>query len=157
MMPPSPFPTLLGIMYFRYSDQTTKFVNSWLHELDVKPDYWDQDAFNVMTRSGWDPSKKVRLTRAASLGAGARQRGAKWSPHEVHIHSIAPAVYSFIPITRGFFSVTMTRCTSASYLSPSSAGATRTISRSCTRYKKWSPMRFTAHFSTGPTLGSGTG
>ena len=46
-------------MYFRYNAQTMTFVNAWLHELDLNPKYWDQEAFNVMARSGWDPGKKV--------------------------------------------------------------------------------------------------
>ena len=52
-------PMNIGIMYFRWSSGTVKFVDTWLDLILKKPDLWDQLAFNDLARAGWDPYLKV--------------------------------------------------------------------------------------------------
>ncbi|GIL68302.1 hypothetical protein Vafri_21586 [Volvox africanus] len=52
-------PMNIGLMFFRYSDRTVNFVDSWLNAINADPKYWDQNAFNDLARQGWDPVSKV--------------------------------------------------------------------------------------------------
>ncbi|GIL81772.1 hypothetical protein Vretifemale_10771 [Volvox reticuliferus] len=52
-------PMNIGLMFFRYSDRTVSFVDSWLAAINADPAYWDQNAFNDLARQGWDPISKV--------------------------------------------------------------------------------------------------
>lgn len=52
-------PMNIGFMFFRYSERTVKFVASWLDAINADPELWDQNAFNVLAREGWDPVVKV--------------------------------------------------------------------------------------------------
>ncbi|EFJ42765.1 hypothetical protein VOLCADRAFT_97156 [Volvox carteri f. nagariensis] len=52
-------PMNIGLMFFRYSDRTVTFVDSWLAAINADPQYWDQNAFNDLARQGWDPVNKV--------------------------------------------------------------------------------------------------
>ncbi|GFR49885.1 hypothetical protein Agub_g11989 [Astrephomene gubernaculifera] len=52
-------PMNIGLMYFRYSERTVGFVDSWLAAINADPQYWDQNAFNDLARKGWDPVTKV--------------------------------------------------------------------------------------------------
>ncbi|KAG2443875.1 hypothetical protein HXX76_002216 [Chlamydomonas incerta] len=46
-------PMNIGFMFFRHSDRTVKFVDSWLAAINADPKYWDQNAFNDLARMGW--------------------------------------------------------------------------------------------------------
>ncbi|PNH00596.1 hypothetical protein TSOC_013577, partial [Tetrabaena socialis] len=48
-------PMNIGLMFFRFSERTIGFVNSWLDAINADPTYWDQNAFNDLARSGWNP------------------------------------------------------------------------------------------------------
>eukprot|EP00955_Chlamydomonas_euryale_P056343 356387-Chlamydomonas_euryale.AAC.2 len=49
----------IGVMFFRHSAQTQKFVDDWYERIVATPDLWDQNAFNEMARQGWDPYVKA--------------------------------------------------------------------------------------------------
>ncbi len=52
-------PMNIGFMFFRFSNRTTAFVQQWLDAINADPDLWDQNAFNILARDGWDPVKKA--------------------------------------------------------------------------------------------------
>jgi hypothetical protein len=52
-------PMNIGIMYFRWSENTVRFVSSWLNLIVKKTELWDQLAFNDLARAGWDPYVKL--------------------------------------------------------------------------------------------------
>lgn len=46
-------------MYFKYSGQTQRFVDTWLELISRDSAVWDQNAFNDLARAGWDPVAKL--------------------------------------------------------------------------------------------------
>ncbi|KAG2482950.1 hypothetical protein HYH03_018175 [Edaphochlamys debaryana] len=52
-------PMNIGLMFFRYSERTVKFVDVWLDTINKDPEYWDQNAFIDLARTSWDPVAKV--------------------------------------------------------------------------------------------------
>lgn len=47
----------IGIMFFRHSNGTREFVAEWVRQLNADAALWDQHAFNVLAREGFDPAK----------------------------------------------------------------------------------------------------
>ncbi|GLC41336.1 hypothetical protein PLESTM_001185000 [Pleodorina starrii] len=63
-------PMNIGLMFFRFSERTVRFVDSWLAAINADPQYWDQNAFNDLARQGWDPVSKVdSVQKRVFLGA----------------------------------------------------------------------------------------
>eukprot|EP00887_Chlorella_sp_A99_P003129 scaffold9.g3129.t1 len=48
----------IGLLYFRHSENTTKFVVEWARRLEEDPKVWDQNVFNWVARDGLLPFQR---------------------------------------------------------------------------------------------------